>query len=647
MDRDIDDYALIGDMRSAALIGRDAAIDWLCWPRFDSPALFLRLLDSHRGGSCTLEAEGLRPRERRYLPRTNILETTLSLPAGELTVTDLMPVRGRGDAGPEDIGPDSEAAGVLMRHFRCDRGRADFTLRVAPSFDWGRAETSFHLHGTHGAAAHHGDQALSVLASAPLVVEGGACLARFSLRAGEEAWIVLAPTPTLPSLPEGGAMAWLAETRAYWEEWTGALRCGGEFHEMVERSALCLKLLCYAPSGGIVAAPTLGLPEGWRGGRNWDYRYTWVRDASFTVSAFLSLGHSHEAAELLRFLDTVDGNSDGLRVLYGIERDVPPEQSLDHLRGWRGIRPVLIGNEAEEQLQLDIYGNVLIALDLFVQKLGAEGLGERMRAHLPRLITRLADKVMRCWHVPDRGIWEMRKPDLHHFHSKAMCWVTLDRAVKLAEQVGPAERIPDWCRVRDEIRAEYEERGWDAKRGAYTQAYGEPALDGSFPRLLLFGAVDPLSERSARTLAAIDRELGVGPLIYRYRTDDGLPGQEATFAACAFWMVGALAARGELDNARQRFRALMHYSNDLGLFSEEITADGIAMGNFPQAFTHMTVITIALLLERAAQEMERHNPPPFGRRPVEEAVQGQPTGEGTTDTPRQAGCEAQPANGES
>ena len=633
----IADYGLIGDTRSAALVSRAGAIDWLCWPRFDAPAIFLALLDGERGGACTLEASAgghpLRPESRRYLPGTNVLETTLATPGGgRLVVTDFMPVRARPRSevsrGEES---SSGADGRLVRRFVCAEGEVTLRAVVRPAFNYGRAGALLTREGSERAAAFRASagpsQAMVVQGSAPLALDAAAAaVLTLRLRAGESGFLVLTEgvPGRVPALDTPQAVeSALGETLAFWEGWSARCTHHGPHREAVLRSLLVLKALTYVPTGGIVAAPTLGLPEALGGARNYDYRYSWLRDAGFTVRGFLTGGYISEATAYLRFLSRNAGGGlarDGkLRIFYGItEPDAPPpadrEEPLDHLTGFRDSRPVSVGNAARDQTQHDIYGEALNALGAYVETTGelpqvADDDADNLRT-LTGLVRGLAGAIMACWREPDRGIWETRGPEQQFFHSKALCWVGLDRAVKLAGWLGLAAEAAVWARERDIVWADYLEKGWHAARGAFTQAYGSEELDAAVLRPVLFGAVAADDPRVAATLEVLTRELGAGAdneLMHRYRPGtDGLPGREGTFTSCAFWVTGCLALAGRTREAETRFGQLLAHGNDLGLFSEEIDpVTGDMLGNFPQGFTHMSIVNGAKRLQEALAKFGR------------------------------------------
>ncbi|WP_419729844.1 glycoside hydrolase family 15 protein [Lichenicola sp.] len=595
----ISDYGLIGDTHSTALIDRDGSIDWLCWPRHDSPALFLRLLDDTRGGSCRIELDRRMARSRRYLPDTNILETRFACETGVGVLTDLMPVHPP-DTLPEE-GPDGENESRLIRLLVCESGSISGSFVIRPTFDYARIYCSAAIDGD-SVLFEAGPDRLRAGGSLTPEIDGRQARMAFRLQAGERAILVLThghdERPPLAKVDH--ALERLEQTRRYWEQWSARCTYQGPYRDAVVRSALCLKLLTYSPTGAIVAAPTTSLPEAVPGNRNFDYRFTWLRDASFTVSSFARLGYTREAAEFLRFLRDAEPNRGRtLKLMYSIDGEMPEETTLDHLEGWRGVGPVRIGNAASGQTQSDIYGELLAALHDFLNAVDFDP-PQKVNDHLPEVLPNLVDAALALRNRPDQGIWEMRDGKQVVLHSQAMIWVAVSCAAAMARRIGTfdAAMIAAWERTAEELKAEFLERGWNDQRQAYTMGYGKHALDASVLRLVVFGAIDPHDPRLHSTMAAIERELGDGDLLYRYRTEDGLEGDEATFTACAFWRVGVLALGGRTRDATDLFERLLGRGNDLGLYAEEIdAATGEQRGNFPQAFTHMAVINNALRLQ--------------------------------------------------
>ncbi len=595
----ISDYAIIGDTHTTALVSRDGSIDWLCWPRHDSPALFLRLLDDDRGGACSIEFDGAATSTRRYLPDTNIIETTFTQPGGRAVLTDFMPLYP--PSTMPDEGPDGDTESRLIRLLTCTEGRVRGRLVVRPTFDFARVDCTPHADANGSVLFEAGDERVRVTSSRPVTVEAATASVPFDLAAGERMHLILTQGQDgeVPPVQEpDGAITRLEQTIGYWRDWIGTCSYHGEHEAAVRRSALFLKLMTYAPSGAIIAAPTLGLPEAVPGNRNFDYRYAWLRDASFTITAFANLGYRREAEEYLRFLCKVD-DSHGreLRLMYGVTDPVPAEEELSHLSGWRGVGPVKTGNAAAGQTQHDVYGELLLAVEDYCEVAG-DTIPAELAESLPLLVRNLAERAVAARHEPDQGIWEPRGPAQHFVHTKALIWVALDRAVRLGTRMGiDAECVAAWQWAAGEVRAEYLEHGWNEARGSYVQAYGSDALDASVLRIALFDALPVDDGRLARTLDAVEAELGEGDLIYRYRTDDGMQGKEGTFTACAFWFASCLAVVGRVDEARSRLDRLLSRSNDMGLFAEEIdAATGEQRGNFPQGFTHMAVINHSVRL---------------------------------------------------
>lgn len=596
----ISDYGVIGDRRTAALVGLDGSIDWCCLPRFDSPSLFAAMLDHARGGRFQIAPAAAYRSTQAYLPSTNILTTTFHAPGGTGVLTDFMPCGGAGVRSPQ-----------IHRMVRCAAGTLELRLQFQPRFDYARAATTVSPLN-HGAVAAGGGASLALASAVPLQVGPDAAEASFRLRTGEEAWFSLEYGARQPgTVPSYEGPARLAETRSYWQE--VALGCpeGGRWHREVLRSFLTLHLLTYEPTGAIVAAPTTSLPEELGGPRNWDYRYCWVRDAALTVDSFFRLGHTDEAEGFMRWLmDRCSACGDQLQPLYGIEEDSPlQEVVLDHLEGYRGSRPVRIGNAAVTQLQLDIFGAVLIAVSTYY----------RHTRRLPdawwELVRDAVATVGAHWRRPDRGIWEVRGEERHFLFSKLMCWVTVDRGISLARALGKPVDLERWRAVRAEIREEILSRGWHPGKQAFVQHYETSALDASLLLMPQVGFLPATDARIQTTIQRVQEELSLNGLVRRYRpeeTDDGLVGPEGAFTLCSFWLVGALLLSGRVGEAEALFRRLLGYANHMGLFSEMVDPyTGEALGNFPQALTHMALIHTARNLHRALQEPRL--PPPWER----------------------------------
>ncbi|HEY1598808.1 MAG TPA: glycoside hydrolase family 15 protein [Pirellulales bacterium] len=613
--RPIESYGIIGNMRTAALVGMDGSIDWLCLPHFDSPSVFAAVLDFRKGGRFRIAPSGDDFRNKQfYWPDTNILITRFLHADGIGEVEDYMPVNGLGDSSDQ-----------LVRRVRVVRGRVSFHLECSPAFDYARAPPEIHL-GEHG--AHFDGPRLRLGLASPVRLDriAGGVVADFTLGEGESVAFVLrslAADDPLTRGPEGGqAEDLFRATVEFWRRWLSKCTYAGRWREIVQRSALTLKLLCFEPTGAIVAAPTCSLPESIGGQRNWDYRYTWIRDAAFTLYALLRIGFTEEAAHFKDWLEDrwqeADSNGPGpLQLMYGIDgRADLTEQTLDHLEGYRGSAPVRIGNAAHRQLQLDIYGKLMDAAYLhnkYVEPIGYESW---------RRLRRLVDWLCENWRREDDGIWEVRGGARQFVYSKLMCWVALDRGLRLADKRSfPADRAR-WLKERDEIYEQVMSQGWNTDRKAFVQSYGSDALDASTLLMPLVFFMAPSDPRMLKTIDAIRRSVAVGGLaadglVYRYDPNvalDDLGGREGTFNMCSFWLVEALTRAGQtdtqrLEDARLMFEQVLGYANHLGLYSEQTGASGEALGNFPQAFTHLALISAAFNLDRA---LDKHR---SGRRP--------------------------------
>lgn len=604
----LSDYALIGDTHSTALIDRSGSIDWLCWPHHDSPAIFLRLLDARKGGACRIEFDGLTSVSRRYLPQTNILETSFVTRTGRATLIDLMPVNPP-ETLPEE-GPDGDGESRLIRLLECVDGTVSGHFILRPTFDYAREACRPHLAGTGCVIFESDALRLRATATHALRIEGDLARSDWTLPAGERSCLVLThgPDDTAPAF-DGvrDAVIRLDRTRRYWEQWSHTCSYHGPYREQVVRSALCLKLLTYAPTGAIIAAPTTALPEAVPGNRNYDYRFAWLRDSSFTVTAFTALGYVREAAEYLRFLRNAEPERGrGLKLMYGIDGPASEERTLDHLEGWRGTGPVRIGNAAEGQIQIDIYGELLKALHGFLDLVDFDP-PQKVHDNLPEVIRNLAEQVIQRRNDPDHGIWELRGEPKQILHSKGMNWVALQCAVAIGRRTGlvSGASIERWEEYAREIAEDYRKHGWNQQRGAYTMFYGSDVLDSALLRLVLYGAFDAKDPRIVASLERIEAELGEDDLLYRYHMEDGLEGDEATFSACAFWRAGVLAMMGRTGEAIALFERLLTRGNDLGLFAEEIdAATGEQRGNFPQGFTHMALINIAVQIQTGIDRVQ-------------------------------------------
>jgi alpha,alpha-trehalase len=602
--RPIADYGLLADCTSAALVDRGGSIDWLCLPHYDSPAVFARMLDPAAGHWSIAPTAADVEVTRRYLPGTLVVETTFTTPGGVARLTDafaFMP----GQRGHE-VGRD--APHELLRLVEGVEGEVELRLELAPRPEYGLVRPLFRAEGD-GGRTFGGPNRIAVRTGAPVTVEDATMTATFAVGRGERVGFGLrwaAPDDPSPvACAPGDVAARIEDTCEAWRSWEAEHDVyDGPNKALVQHSARVLKGLTYRPTGAIVAAPTAGLPETAGGERNWDYRYSWVRDASLTVEALYIGSCPDEAEEFVSFMtSSAGGRVDGhLQIMYGIDgRHDLAERELDHLRGWRDSRPVRVGNGAWDQTQLDVYGELMNAIWLYRDKLGD------LHPEIQQFVSDLADAAADRWTERDAGMWEMRGEHQHHLGSKVMCWVALDRAVKLAPRLGMHGGKADrWAAERDRIRAAVLERGWSERRGAYAQAFDSDELDAAALLMPLVGFLPATDPRMRATIDAIARDLTEGGLVLRYRnTDglnvDGLEGEEGTFVLCSFWLVSALAQAGEVDRAQQLFDALTGYANDLGLLAEEVeTATGELLGNHPQAFSHIGLIIAAAHLDSAS-----------------------------------------------
>jgi GH15 family glucan-1,4-alpha-glucosidase len=590
----IREYALIGDGRTGALVARDGSVDWLCLPDVDSPAVFARLLDAERGGSFRLEPTAPFEAKRRYLDASNVLETTFTTGGGRVRVTDAMTL-----TGSPRLAPLRE----LVRKVEALDGTVPLRWAFEPRFDFGRAQSRIERRAGRW-IAHAGSDAivLGLWDAGDGELRDGAVTGELALAPGESALLSLAAASREPALIPGrrDTEERLEATKRFWPEWAGRIRYDGAWRESVTRSALALKLLTFAPSGAIVAAPTTSLPEWIGGSRNWDYRFTWLRDASWTLDAMLRLGGQEEAHAFFWWLMHASRlTQPRLQILYCIDGSAhTQEHELDHLAGYRGSSPVRVGNGARDQVQLDVYGGVLEAIWLYGQEVG------RLDGDTGKEVGRIADYVAEHWRDRDNGIWEVRDEVTHCIQSKALCWVALDRACKLAERGLIPDRGRRWREAADDVKAWVEEHGWDERLQSYVRAPDIRELDASLLTLAVLGYP---GSRVEPTIAAVERELREGPYVYRYRGDDGLAGEEGAFLTCSFWLVDAFARTGRVDEAKALMDELVALANDVGLYSEEIDPrTGEFLGNFPQGLTHLALINAAVsIADVEAERRER------------------------------------------
>jgi GH15 family glucan-1,4-alpha-glucosidase len=665
--RPIADYGLIGAMHTCALVSTSGSIDWCCLPSFDSPATFGRILDWSRGGYFQLAPLDVQSTSRRYLPGTNVLETTFNTSTGVATLTDFMPVhppshsrmlvgsvddsRGKasgsgaarvhhpraGRVAPTFASADDdlpEAFEVqfdekVVRILECVDGRVQFKMDCCPRFGYGTIlpRLAMDESGVHFGLAHGGANALLVYCSAPLQIIDQSFRSEGRLTKGRRLYAVVTSlshfSPAFATdaqrLDTRHLDALLERTIRFWEGWSSECDYKGDYQDAVLRSALVLKALTYEPTGAIVAAPTTSLPETLGGERNWDYRFTWIRDATFSLKAFFDLGLTREAEGFKNWLEWSTAYPEDLQLMYGVrgERWLGLVEQELPLEGYLWSKPVRVGNGAATQFQLDIYGELMDSAYLYLQRSG-----EQVEPEYLKLLRDVVEFAVNNWRRPDAGIWETRGGDRHFVFSKVMCWVAMDRGIKVGEHVleqrKDAELSADverWKVVRDEIKQDVLLAGYDPQIGAFVQSYGSRTLDAATLMLPLVGFIEATDPRMRSTIEAIERDLtSPDGLVYRYKGfNDGLSGGEGTFTICSFWLVENLIALGEISKARSLFEKLRGYANDLALFSEEIdTETGEMLGNFPQAFSHLAFIQSAVLLNRAEQAARQVESRPAG-----------------------------------
>ena len=584
-ERRIEDFGLIGNTHSAALVSCDGAIEWLCLPRFDSPAVFASLLGDENNGCWTLAARDPDARvSRRYRPGTAILETRFETRDGTATVIDFMPR------------PGDEFADEVIRLVRCDGGHIDMAMRATFRFDYGRL-VPWLRRTPEGVVAVAGPDAVRLATPLELENRDFATCADFTLREGEYAPFVLTWFPSHREPPPvRDAIAMEAEVEQGWRRWIGRSTYQGPWREAVERSLITLKLLTYRPTGGIVAAPTTSLPEDPGGERNWDYRYCWIRDATLSLYAMLSSGYFEEARAWRHWLmRAAAGAPQDLQIMYGLHGEQRlMEYSVDWLAGFLDSRPVRIGNAAHAQRQLDVYGELAGVLHA-ARRFGIDGDGGADESWALQLV--VIDHLEKIWREPDEGIWEVRGPPRHFVHSKVMAWLAFDRMIASAQMFGLDGPVDRWRAVREEIHADVCRHGFDRKAGAFVQSYGADGVDAALLFIPMTGFLPPDDPRVLGTVAAIERELMHDGLLQRYcggGAVDGLSGGEGAFLACSFWLCDVYRLCGRADDARALFERLLALRNDLGLLSEEYSPRmGRQLGNFPQAFSHVSLINTA------------------------------------------------------
>jgi GH15 family glucan-1,4-alpha-glucosidase len=605
----IEDYALIGDLHTVALVGKNGSIDWCCLPRFDAPSVFGALLDAGKGGFFRIaptNTEGVK-NQQLYLPETNILLTRFLSAAGVGEITDFMPIKPAGTSAHDHH---------IIRSVAVVQGSLSFTLVCRPAFNYARDphQTSLCEDGAIFRSEHFN---LGLASPIPLQLDAeGGVQVTFTLNAGQSIHFVLESTTKaseqkLPLLTEKRYKMAFQVTLHYWRNWLSQCQYQGRWREMVQRSALVLKLLTYAPTGALVAAATTSLPETLGGSRNWDYRYTWLRDASFSLYSLLTLGFTQEAEAFMGWLnarchDLKEGGT--LQPMYGIDGEQKlTEITLDHLEGYRQSGPVRIGNGAYTQKQLDIYGEMLDAIYIYNSY-------DAISYDLWQNLNRLLEWLQNHWQDADEGIWEVRGGQQHFLHSRLMSWVAFDRAGRIARHRGWPAPLDDWHGISTEIYQQIMTQGWSEEKQSFVQYYGSDSIDASALLLMITNFTGSKEPRILATIKRIQKELTNGALVHRYNpqnaANDGLGSEEGTFSACSFWLVENLARSGQLEDARLMLERLLSYSNHVGLYAEEISQTGEALGNYPQAFTHLALITACTHLDQALNEQQTRGTEP-------------------------------------
>ncbi|MBA2251344.1 MAG: glycoside hydrolase family 15 protein [Nitrospirales bacterium] len=586
----ISDYALIGDSRTAALVSNTGSIDWLCFPRFDSASIFNRLLDHWHGGHFTIAPTRQFSTRRYYQASTAVLISEFTTESGMVRITDLVPVLSESEKRNSLL-----PLGNLLRRIEGIEGTVELNIVCKPRPDHGRLVPRFHTRGQAGYFADLGARLLHLATNVPLEIKDGEVGGTLVVRAGQRDTLWFAYSEEAPAVYPvlSEAESAIEKTCAFWREWADRCQYHGPYRKSVIRSALTLKLLSYAPSGAIVAAPTTSLPEVIGGVRNWDYRYCWLRDASYTASVFFKIGYQGEAMTFIEWLMHATAlTHPALKVLYDVYGEMSlPQETLDFLEGYRRSQPVCTGNQALPQFQLDVYGEVFDSFLLYVKA------GYSVDRAMRRRLMRMADLVATQWTFPDHGIWEIPDRRRHYVHSKVMCWVALDRAEQIAHHLDLRADLPAWRKARQLIEEAIWRGGFSPERQSFVQTLGGDNVDATALTFPLVGFIDPTDPRAISTVESIRKNLGIGDLVYRYRMDDGLPGQEGAFLPCSFWLVEALASMGRRDEAEGLFQRLENTANDVGLYAEEMEpSDGTMLGNFPQALTHLAHIGAALQL---------------------------------------------------
>lgn len=594
----IEAYGIIGNLQTVALVSRDASIDFMCFPRFDSPSIFCRLLDAEKGGYFSIEPQMKDyVMKQLYLPDTNILLTRFFAEEGIVEVIDFMPI------------VDDTLRTVLIRKVTTVRGKVEYRMNCSPRFNYAsiKHRTEKKEENVIFTPAEDGQPPLELISEQTLHAEGDDAVANFKLNESESTWFILRQADGGKEKKED-YKAYIKSsyfnTIHFWQKWISRLVYKGHWVEVVRRAALTLKLLICRALGSMVAAPTFSLPEAIGEGRNWDYRYTWIRDAAFSMHAFLELGFLEEAEQFLQWIKKQSSENE-LQLMFSLDGKTElDEKCLDYLDGYQGSKPVRIGNDAHKQTQMDIYGELLETIYIFVQH------GGEITFDYWKIIIKYVELVIENWHEPDHSIWEVRGEKREFLFSRMMCWVALDRAIKIGDHFSYPFDFVKWREVRNEIYIDLHENFWNEKKQAFVQYKGSDNLDASCLLLPILNVISPHSEKWLKTMDAIDRELRSDVLIYRYKEKnieiDGLKGDEGTFTMCSFWYVECLVLQGETEKAKEHFEKMLGYANHLGLYAEQIGLKGELLGNFPQAFTHLSLISAAIELSSIKKARAPH-----------------------------------------
>jgi GH15 family glucan-1,4-alpha-glucosidase len=594
----IEAYGIIGNLQTVALVSRNASIDFMCFPRFDSPSIFCKLLDAEKGGSFSINPNMKDyVMKQLYLPDTNILLTRFFADEGIVEIIDFMPI------------VDETLQTVLIRKVTTVRGKVEYKMNCSPRFNYAASKADIEKKNNNVVftPAEKGQPSVELISEQTLHLKGHDAITHFKLNEADSTWFILRQAHTNKALdkdPDKYIKTTYYNTIKFWQKWISQLVYKGHWGEVVRRSALTLKLLICRALGSMVAAPTFSLPEAIGQSRNWDYRYTWIRDAAFSMHAFLELGFLEEAEQFLEWIKK-QSSENQLQLMFSLDGGTKIDEScLDYLDGYKGSKPVRIGNDAHKQTQMDIYGELLETIYIFVNH------GGDITFDYWKIICKYVELVVENWHQPDHSIWEVRGEKREFLFSRMMCWVALDRAIKIGDHFSYPYDFVKWRQVRNDLYNDIHENFWSEKKQAFVQFKGSDSLDASCLLLPILNVISPHSERWKKTMEALDRELRSDVLIYRYKEQnveiDGLKGKEGTFTMCSFWHIECLELQGETEKAKEHFEKMLGYANHLGLYAEQIGLKGEQLGNFPQAFTHLSLISAAIELSSSKKAKAPH-----------------------------------------